>query len=78
MAVDNELGNVRRYLEEQGYSTTTLQDGWEDAAVIVVSGMKTDVFGDDNTKTEASIINAQGLTAEEVFKEVERAVQLTH
>lgn len=50
----------------------------QNAKVIVVSGMDRDLFGDERITTDATVIEASGLTAEEVLEEVERVMRFTH
>jgi hypothetical protein len=65
-------------LEDNGYKTTNLEDGLDGAAVIVVSGLDSDLFGDQTIATEATVIEAEGLTAEEVLAEVEKVMRFIH
>lgn len=78
IAVDDDLANVRQYLQENGYETTSLDRGLHKASVIVVSGMDSNVFGDQEITAEIAVIEATGLTAEEVLEEVERVMQFKH
>ncbi len=65
-------------MEDNGYKTTNLEDGLDGAAVIVVSGLDSDLFGDQTIATEATVIEAEGLTAEEVLAEVEKVMRFIH
>ena len=76
IAVDDKLANVRQALENQGYNVASLKEGLDKAAVVVVSGMDDDLLGDQSITTKATVIQAAGLSAEQVINEVEKAIQL--
>ena len=78
IAVDDDLANVRQFLQNNGYDTVSFERGMQNAKVIVVSGMDRDLFGDERITTDATVIEASGLTAEEVLEEVERVMRFTH
>lgn len=78
IAVDETLSAVRQYLEDNGYETTGLEEGLNEAAVIVVSGMDRDFLGDETITAEVPVIDAAGLTADEVLGQVERKIQFKH
>lgn len=65
-------------MQENGYDTISFEQGMENATVIVVSGMDSDLFGDERITTDATVIEAAGLTAEEVLEEVKRAMKFVH
>ncbi len=78
IAVDDKLGNVRQALENEGYNVTSLEEGLHKAAVVVVSSMDDDLLGDQSITTKAPVIQAAGLTAEQVINEVEKAMQIPY
>ncbi|NLJ75158.1 MAG: YkuS family protein [Firmicutes bacterium] len=78
IAVDDKLANVRQALENQGYNVASLKEGLDKAAVVVVSGMDDDLLGDQSITTKAAVIQAAGLSAEQVINEVEKAIQLRY
>ena len=78
IAIDHNLTNIRRYLEDKGYQTTNLTEEIDDVALIVVTGMESNILGDEVTSTDVPIIEAAGLTADEVFDEVQRRLQVRH
>lgn len=78
IAIDHNLTNIRRYLEDKGYQTTNLTAEIDDVALIVVTGMESNILGDEVTSTDVPIIEAAGLTADEVFDEVQRRLQVRH
>ncbi len=78
IAVDDKLVNVRQTLEAQGYQVSGLDQGMTSASVVVVSWMNDNVTGDQSIMTKAKVIEANGLSAEEVVSEVERAMRINH
>ncbi len=76
--MEEGLGNVRSYLEEKGYETTALRDDPGQAALIIVSSMDTNPLGDAATTSRTPVIDAAGLSAQEVLVEVEKRLQLQH
>ncbi|HHY09993.1 MAG TPA: YkuS family protein [Firmicutes bacterium] len=74
IAVDENLGNVKRYLNERGFQTTDLT-GSKEAAAVVVSGLSDNYLGDQRTATEAPIIEARGLSEAQILAEVKKAVR---
>jgi hypothetical protein len=73
VAVDRTLKPVRATLEQAGYTVI----GPEDAALghpiaVVVDGLDDKVLGLETPLTTAPVINADGMSADEVLREVER------
>lgn len=73
VAVDRTLKPVQDALREAGFSVI----GPEDAALrrpvaIVVDGLDDKIMGIENPVAPAPVINADGLTADQVLREVER------
>lgn len=73
VAVDRTLGPVREALSDAGFSVI----GPEDAALrhpvaIVVDGLDDNIMGIQQPVAQAPVINADGLTTEDVLREVER------
>lgn len=72
IAVEEELSSVVNVLENAGYHVVGMDDpGWKDAAAVVISGVDRDFMDAQNISTRASVIDASGLTAEQVLKVVE-------
>jgi len=77
IAVESSLTPVKDYLSRKGYQVECLDTGKKSSGnlqgydAIVVSGMSTDLLGMENTKTKAVVINADGLSPEDVSKELE-------
>ncbi|NMB38597.1 MAG: YkuS family protein [Firmicutes bacterium] len=76
--MDESLTNIRQALESQGYQVLDLDSRFQDADVVVISGMAKNRFGDQTIDTEAHIIDASGLSADQVVNEVEKALKIRH
>jgi len=77
IAIDNSLKNVQNYLENKGYTVELLKDndnlnGYD---AIVVSGQKNNFLGIHDTVTKAPVINAHGMTPEEIHREIENRLR---
>lgn len=73
IGVEASLTNVQQLLKEKGYEVVELKQE-SDAAncdCCVVTGLDSNVMGMHDTVTQAPVIEASGLTAEEVCQEVE-------
>jgi hypothetical protein len=72
VAVESDLTNVSDYLEEQGYQviefihSDEIVDELQDVDAIVISGMQENLLGMEDIETEALMIEASGLTPEEI------------
>ena len=76
VAVEPTLSQVKQYLQAQGLDVTDLNQQATNADVYVISGQDKDVLGMQDTTTKASVINAEGLTAEEVYQALNNLNQL--
>lgn len=77
VAVSEDLDPVAELLARRGYQVRPLgQVDWrregDRLVAVVVSGRADDVTGVGTPETPAPVINAAGMTAEEVVAEVER------
>lgn len=73
VGVEESLTDVKQALQEKGYEVVDLYS-MEDAAncdCCVVTGLDQNVMGMSSDVPDASVIQAKGMTAEEVCKEVE-------
>lgn len=70
IAVDDELGNVREALADAGYEVMNIEQARDSADVLVLSGMTQDMAGYEDIQTDASVVNATGMSAAEVVTEV--------
>lgn len=78
IGIEEGLSNVTNFLISEGYSVQTMK-GPEDEDVslksldaIIISGLDTDTIGYSDVRTKAQIINADGLTPQEVKNMIER------
>jgi len=73
IGVEASLSNIKQVLQEKGYEVVELKQE-SDAAncdCCVVSGLDSNVMGMHDTVTQAPVIEAKGLSAEEVCQQVE-------
>jgi peptidase E len=77
VAIEKNLHNVKQMFENQGYQVDTIDDTQIDSIgtiskydAIIISGGNKDFMGIEDTNTKSPIINAEGKTAEEIFKRV--------
>lgn len=76
IAIEPALSNVQSYLSEIGYNVESMNvngsvnlHGYD---AIVVTGLNKDLAGIHDTGTKAAVINADGLTPQEVASELDR------
>lgn len=74
IAIEPTLSHLKDALQARGYQVTPMQAGQRALAdCYVVSGMSENLLGiHDTDGNRAPVINASGMTAEEVVREVER------
>ncbi|MFS0840060.1 YkuS family protein [Paenibacillus sp. 1P03SA] len=71
IAVEDTLSSVKQALQSSGYEVTSLNQA-DGASCVVISGLDQNVMGFADAVTSASVINAHGLTDEEIVQEVSR------
>ncbi|MGN1402533.1 MAG: YkuS family protein [Bacillus sp. (in: firmicutes)] len=73
IGVEQSLTNISSALRDKGYDVIELrqQSDAENCACCVVTGLDQNVMGIANTVTSAPVIDADGMTAEQVCSEVE-------
>ncbi|MGJ9383911.1 hypothetical protein CR203_02065 [Salipaludibacillus neizhouensis] len=77
VGVEESLTDVEQALQARGHQVVALHSD-QDAAncdCCVVSGQHDNMMGMADTKTQASVISAEGLTADEVCELVESKVK---
>lgn len=77
IGVEQSLSNVSQVLREKGYDVVELKNE-QDAKgcdCCVVTGGDENVMGIQNVIIQGSVIDARGMSAEEVCQEVESRVQ---
>lgn len=71
VAVEHSLSEISNMLRDNGYEVVDLGNWQQVVDAIVITGQDINVLGDENkTITSAPVINAEGMTANEVFHEV--------
>ncbi|WP_027415967.1 YkuS family protein [Aneurinibacillus terranovensis] len=73
IGVEQSLTDVRQALESRGYQVVTLkqENDAKNCDCCVITGSDKNVMGYHNVVTNGSVIDARGLTAEEICKQVE-------
>lgn len=81
VGVEKGLTNVIDYLTEQGFAVVPLGESIDenvaklsDLDAIVTAGYNTDMMGISDTETKAPVINAKGLTPEEIKSQLENRI----
>lgn len=79
IGVEQGLSRIADYLSSQGYSVETLSGNFENNTskyenldVIVTADYNTDMMGFSDTSTKVPVVNASGLTQEEVKDMIEQ------
>lgn len=77
IAIEHDLTPVKYYLSTKGYDVECIDFNGQPKSklqnydAIVVTGLNSNALGNQTTKTSAVVINADGLTPEEVVQELE-------
>lgn len=76
VGVEQSLTNVQQVLREKGYEVVELkkESDAKDCCCCVVTGLDSNVMGMQDTYIKGSVIDANGMTADEVCQEVENRV----
>jgi galactitol-specific phosphotransferase system IIB component len=79
IGIERALSDIGDYLSKQGYSVQVLNESTENSSskfsgldAIVSSDYDTDALGYSDTETKVPVINASGMTAEDVKKMLDR------
>lgn len=74
IGVEQSLTDVQQALREKGYDVVELKQESDamDCTCCVVTGMDLNVMGMQDTMTTGSVIDAHGMTADEVLSQVEK------
>lgn len=82
IAVEKGLTNITQYLSQQGYNVKEIDprqrvskdfiDGFD---AVVISGMDENRLGDETTMSKSSIIDARGMTPQDVKRQIESRLQ---
>lgn len=76
IGVEHSLTNITNALREKGHDVVELQNETDakDCACCVITGLDSNVMGMQDVSTSASVIEANGLSAEEVCRQVESKI----
>jgi hypothetical protein len=75
VAVESNLTNVDQALQSGGFQTVGLEDSsLNDVSAIVVSGQDKNFLGMQDTSRKIPVINAEGLSAEDVVNQVKNHI----
>jgi hypothetical protein len=74
VGVEQSLTNISEALREKGYDVVALkqENDAQGCDCCVVTGLDSNVMGINNTVTQGSVIEANGLSADEVCNAVEQ------
>ncbi|WP_050615203.1 YkuS family protein [Bacillus testis] len=74
IGVEESLTNIQDALTQQGYDVVQLHSEADAQNVdcCIVTGLNSNMLGIDDTSTKASVIEASGLSADEVLHELEQ------
>lgn len=77
IGVEGSLTNVQQALRDKGHEVIELrqESDAENCDCCVVTGMDSNVMGNHDTTTQAPVIEASGLSADEVCQQVEQHLQ---
>ncbi|WP_442593999.1 YkuS family protein [Neobacillus sp. D3-1R] len=77
IGVEQSLTNIQQALREKGYDVVELKQESDanGCSCCVVTGLDSNVMGMHDTFTKGSVIEANGLSADEVCQQVESKLQ---
>ncbi|WP_410981878.1 YkuS family protein [Bacillus cereus] len=73
IGVENSLTDVQQALQQKGYEVVSLrsENDAQGCDCCVVTGLDSNVMGISNVATKGSVIEASGLTTDEICQQVE-------
>ncbi|GED29594.1 YkuS family protein [Brevibacillus centrosporus] len=78
VAVEQSLSQISKLLRDNGYDVVDLGNWQQVVDAVVITGQDVNVLGDESkTITGAPVINAEGMTASEVFHAVHERLSPT-
>ena len=77
IGVEQSLTNIQQALRDKGYDVVALQQesDAQNCDCCVVTGLDSNVMGMQDTYTKGSVIDANGMSADEVCQAVESKLQ---
>jgi hypothetical protein len=76
IALENSLGHMRDFLQNSGHEVTDMNN-LRDCDCCVISGIDENMMGQHDTETQASVINANGMSDQEVLQAVNNRVNIS-
>jgi len=74
IAVEDSLDSVKQALQNSGHEVVSM-DNMDSVDCAVISGIDNNVMGISDRATKASVIDATGMTADEVVRRVDQSLQ---
>ncbi|MCY6369092.1 YkuS family protein [Clostridium ganghwense] len=81
IAVEKQLSNIKNYLSNEGYSVEEIDKNIKNTTssfdkfdAVVLTGQSINMLGMEDTLTSTPTINAEGLTQEEVKRQIESKI----
>ena len=75
IAVEDSLQDVKDALQNSGHTVVPMEEGnLANCQCCVISGLDKDVMGMAERAAKGSVINARGMTADEVVQQIDRHV----
>ncbi|MDT9723484.1 hypothetical protein DUZ99_00440 [Xylanibacillus composti] len=76
IAVEESLNQVKEALQSAGHEVVAMNESSAQSCdCCVITGQDENVMGMADTTTQASVINAAGMTSEEIVEQVNRRLQ---
>ena len=80
IAVQEGLKTFKDYLSNKGYSVEVIKNNdsfnnFKNFDAVVLSGMNKDFLGIQDTKTRVPVIDATGMTPEDVYNQLSKELQ---
>lgn len=80
IGVEDSLTNIQQALRDKGYNVVELNSGTsaQNCDCCIVNGLDTNIMGIQDVVSKGSVIEASGLSADEVIKQVENKMNHLH
>lgn len=73
IAVEESLSDIKQALQNNGHEVVSMTaNNLSNIQYLVITGQDNNIMGISEAATNASVINADGLTAEEVVEHIDR------
>jgi hypothetical protein len=79
IGIEPNLTNIKNYLESQGCSCSTITKpsttNFNTFDAIIITGQSDNILGIEDTETTTRIIDADGLTPQEVYNQIKTIIE---